>query len=85
MQITLRAARVMCGYTVGEVAESCGVSVEEYEGYERDTRGVPMSTACKLADIYGASWNWLFIGLELDAIRINRVAACTQLCTQAMQ
>ena len=37
-QITLRAARISCGYTVEEVAEYCGVTIDKLNEFENNCK-----------------------------------------------
>ncbi len=48
----IRELRDVYGYTAGEVASSLGITVEQYEGYERDGADVPISVLYHLANMY---------------------------------
>jgi len=47
-KITLRAARISCGYTIDEVAMSCGINIDSYRRYESDPGLMPASIAYRV-------------------------------------
>ena len=65
-EISLRAARVSCGYTVGEVAEYCGVSSSTIRKYENNPSRLPLYLIIQLSGLYGIPPN------SLSRVFINR-------------
>jgi transcriptional regulator with XRE-family HTH domain len=71
-KITLRAARVACGYTEEEVAKHSGVSVDTLGKYEVDSGKMPISLIRKILNMYGVSSSFIYFGTEADCIEFNR-------------
>ena len=61
-KITLRMARELSGYTVGEVSRHCHVSIVEMGRLENDPGEMPKVVACKIRRLYGISLDSLCIG-----------------------
>lgn len=61
VQITLRDARILSGYTVEEAARICGVTTEAYNAYENDAGIIPKNTACKIKKMYHISLDLIYI------------------------
>src|SRR5690606_35565347 len=66
--LTLRAARVNCGYTQGEVAELAGRNVDTITYYEKDSTNIPKSLETFLLDLYDVPGDYIFFGKESDLI-----------------
>ena len=52
--------REISDYSVEEMADSCGVSVEEYERYERGEKDIPISFLLKLNELICERINLIF-------------------------
>ncbi|MHB8124616.1 MAG: helix-turn-helix domain-containing protein [Desulfitobacteriaceae bacterium] len=75
MQITLRVAREMNGYTIGEVADHCGVTTDEYIEIENDPGRAQLNTVFRIANFLGVSLSLIYPGTALECIKINRSRA----------
>lgn len=51
-QITLKAARELSGYTLEEVAEYCGVTVDELNKIEKDSNFLTVNIMLKIKKLY---------------------------------
>lgn len=72
-QITLRAARISCGYTVKEVAQVCGVSSSTISKYERNSGNLPLNLMLKLRKLYNnVSLDLIYYGTESECHKHNR-------------
>jgi len=71
-QITLRAARLSCGYTPEEVAKHCGITVKAYEKIEKDSGKVKLGILLGLLKLFGVSADLIYFGTEADCIKHNR-------------
>jgi len=58
----IRDLREISDYSVEEMAESCGVSVEEYERYERGETDIPISFLLKLNELLHVDMTELLTG-----------------------
>ena len=67
-QITLRVARISCGYTEEEVTRYCGISVDKLRDFEKDCREMPITVACKMAKLFKMSLDQIYIGPEAELI-----------------
>ena len=74
-KITLRAARISCGYTVEEVAEYCGVTTDKLNEFENDCKGMPISIGLKISNLYNLPPSAIFIGSETEYISGHRKIA----------
>ena len=63
-KITLRAARELSGYTVGEVAVICGITAGDVKRYENDTREMPFDLAKKAKRLFHINIEQIYLGLE---------------------
>ncbi len=59
MKLTLRVVRECQDYTIGEVAEHCGVTAEEMEGYEKGIKDTPLSIGVRLSRLYGIPMDYI--------------------------
>ena len=73
MLITLRAARVNCGYSQQEAAKLLGVHYQTLSKWENDSSDMPMSAISKASDVYHIPANNIFFGNENEFIRNFRV------------
>lgn len=71
--ITLRAARISCGYSAKQIADLCSIKLSEYETFEKDSRLIPKNIAVKLKNILGISLDKIYIGKENECFQINRI------------
>ncbi len=87
MELTLRSVRVCHGYTVEEVAEHCGVTAEEMEGYEKGTYengDILIGTIRRLRALYGIPVDlFLHIETEAELIEYNRLLAAEERAKKA--
>lgn len=72
-KITLRVARESCGYTVGEVAEYCGISVHTFNDLEIDSGQMQFPLMQKLINLYRVPLDLVYFGTEVDCIKRNRL------------
>lgn len=72
MLITLRAARVNCGYSQQEAAKLLGIHYQTLSKWENDSSDMPMSAISKASDVYHISANNIFFGNENEFIRNSR-------------
>ena len=72
-QITLRAARISCGYTVEEVAEYCGVTTRVLNDLEIDSGQMQFLLMQKLTNLYRVPLDLVYFGTEVDCIKRNRL------------
>lgn len=79
-KITLRAARVSCGYTVEEVAEYCGIKTGVLEKYEINTALIPVEVLSKVSALYNVPLVLIFIGTEMKCFKNNRNNALKYAC-----
>lgn len=66
--ITLRAARVNCGFRLREVADYCEKSVDTIIKYEKNSNDIPHDLMKKLLELYGVTIDEIFFGLLSDFI-----------------
>lgn len=64
--LTLRAARVNCGYTTKDVARITGRHHETIGSYEKDSTNIPRDLMVLLLDLYQVSYENIFFGKESD-------------------
>ncbi|WP_199615504.1 helix-turn-helix domain-containing protein [Paenibacillus alkalitolerans] len=64
LQITLRAARVNCGFTLKEVAHQTGRSTETISKYEIDSTNIPRDLMVELIALYQVPDEHIFFGKE---------------------
>lgn len=64
LQITLRAARVNCGYKLSEVAQRTKKSIDTIRKYEIDSTEIPRDLMVELLDLYGIPDDYIFFGKE---------------------
>lgn len=64
LQVTLRAARVNCGYTLKDVAEKTGRSMDTISKYENDSTNIPRNLMVMLIDLYNIPDEHIFFGSE---------------------
>lgn len=57
MEITLKALRIMKGWTQKTAAEAIGVSVTTLSNYELSKTFPSVSTIKKIEDVYGVGYN----------------------------
>lgn len=65
-QFTLRATRILSGFTVEEVATACGVTVRKIKLYEKDSGRMPRSIAAQIVRLYRISYDYIYFGKEKD-------------------
>lgn len=75
LKITLRAARVSCGYTVAEAAKKSGLDPRTIFKNEEDSSRITWDTAEKLCDLYDVSPDIIFWGPESNCSKHNRMLA----------
>lgn len=66
MRVTLRAARISCGYTAEQVAKHCGVSVELINELEINSNEITYNLFLKMTDLYQITPDHVYLGLESD-------------------
>jgi transcriptional regulator with XRE-family HTH domain len=66
LQITLRAARITCGYTEDEVAKYCRASIRVIEEVELDSGEMPYNLLLKISDLYDVDLDRVYLGPESD-------------------
>lgn len=71
-QITLRAARISCGYSVEEAAGLLGIDSDTLNEFEKDSGEVPCTVVVKFRNLYGVSPDDIYVGPESDAHKHNR-------------
>lgn len=64
LQITLKAARVNCGFTLKDVAEKTGKSVDTISKYEADSTNIPRDLMVDLINLYRVPDEIIFFGKE---------------------
>ena len=71
MQIArrIRALREISDYSVGQMAEACGVSCAEYEAYESGSIDIPISFLLKLAERFHVDMTEMLTG-EAPRLRV---------------
>jgi len=74
-QNTLRSVRISHGYSMEEVAEYCGVSIETINELEIDPCRITYNLLENIQTFYGVSLDDIFIGSETDCIKHNREIA----------
>jgi transcriptional regulator with XRE-family HTH domain len=79
LQITLRAARVNCGFTLREVAQQTKRSVDTIIKYEKNSTDIPHDLMSTLLELYSVSIDYIFFGSESDFIGIKRCKENTHL------
>lgn len=62
----LRRLRRAAGQTQVEFAETLGVSLRAYKGYEGGEREIPTSVVLKLCDMSSVTPSWILIGKKDD-------------------
>jgi transcriptional regulator with XRE-family HTH domain len=67
-QITLRAARVNCGFKLKEVANHCEKSVDTIIKYEKNSSDIPHDMMLRLLILYDVTINDIFFGKLSDFI-----------------
>ncbi|WP_271002149.1 helix-turn-helix transcriptional regulator [Listeria seeligeri] len=72
MLITLKAARVNCGYTINEAAKLVGVHMQTLSKFEKDSSKMPLSLLKRVAELYHISEDNIFFGNENEFIRTLR-------------
>lgn len=72
-QISLRAAREICGLSEMRVSDLCGISIDEYTSIELNTELLTSELLKKIKDSININVDRLYIGKELDYI--NEVKA----------
>lgn len=72
MQITLRVARISCGYTQGEVAKYIGVTPRTIRRWEKGGGDLAYKTLVKIRRLYGIPLDYIYFGSESEAINHNR-------------
>ena len=63
-KITLRAARVSCGYTVEQAAKYCGVSSGTIRKYETNPSHLPLYLTIQLSKLYDIPPNSLVVHIN---------------------
>jgi len=75
-----RTARESCGYAVEEVAGYCGISVDTYKNYEKNSGEMIKVIACKLKRLYSISLDLFYVGTEAECHSYNRNNAVKYAC-----
>ena len=63
-KVTLRAARINCGYNTKQVGEILGKSYATIERYERDSTNIPRDLSVDLLKLYKVPEEHIFFGKE---------------------
>lgn len=71
-QITLRAARISCGYTEEEAADHCKIKMDEYKQIEHDTGNIDYILLSRLVGFLGAPPDLIYFGTEAECRQHNR-------------
>lgn len=71
-QITLRAARVNCGFRLKEVADHCEKSVDTIIKYEKNSNDIPHDLMLKFLELYDVTINDIFFGKLSDFIGLHK-------------
>lgn len=71
-QITLRAARICCGYSTQEMAYICNIEPSYYEIIEQDLGEAPFPLIDKIQKTLGVPGELIHYGREEECIRRNR-------------
>lgn len=64
LRITLKAARINCGFTLKDVAVKTGKSVDTISKYEADSSDIPRNLMVRLIDLYNIPDHYIFFGNE---------------------
>ena len=64
-KITLKAARTNAGLTAKEVADKVNKNYQTILAYEKDSTGISITLAQKLADIYSYPLDYIFLGKNI--------------------
>lgn len=64
LQVTLRAARVNCGFTLKDVAKKTRRSPDTISKYEIDSTNIPRDLMVELIDLYSIPDECIFFGKE---------------------
>lgn len=75
MQVTLKAARLIRGLTMREVADFLEVSVDTYRRIEKDPMKTTIATATKLSGFLDFGIEDIFFGDESSLTRQNQKTA----------
>jgi transcriptional regulator with XRE-family HTH domain len=73
MQITLKAAREMNGYTLEQVAEYCGVTADTISDIEDNSESITYDLLSSILNLYGVSADYVYLGIETECINHNRL------------
>ncbi|PYE42120.1 helix-turn-helix transcriptional regulator [Paenibacillus barcinonensis] len=74
-KITLREARLNCGFKVEEVAAETGISLVELAQIEEDASEVSSHLILTLIALYNTDWNHIYAGRAEDVYRAREYVA----------
>jgi transcriptional regulator with XRE-family HTH domain len=70
-QITLKMARELSGFSVEDISLVCGITIEDVNAYERDTRKMPFDLARVAKRLFHIKIEQIHIGLDSDYAKNN--------------
>jgi len=71
-QVTLRTARELCGYSLEDVSEYCGVAISAFEKYEKNTELIPIKVLSKIKLLFNVPLGLIYIGNESECVAHNK-------------
>lgn len=69
MNLTVKQARLLAGYTQKQIADILGVHVQTYMKWERNPGEMSISTAKQFSKIVGRGFDEIFFDKESNLIR----------------